>query len=272
MKNILIVLALLMHISETVYSQTTIDNFAFMQGNWIGVLEYTDYQDDKSKVQLKTTVSYALQFDKMVSQYTYTEPNGSLVYDKEQISLSKKGDMVNFGGEKLKITKNTEGVLVLEGMGEDNNKKATIRETIHYSKDSLSILKEIKYEGETVFLNRHEYRFQRETDADLQSHLLKDLMGSWTLDLRPTPQSETYLKDFDITNFENGKLSGIFYGTDFKEGKINTAWGKIYFSFTTGDQSGTYFHAGFIENGKIYGTSLSEGRSFMIPWFGEKKK
>ena len=97
-------------------------------------------------------------------------------------------------------------------------------------------------------------------------------MGTWTLDLRPTPQSESYLKDFDITNFENGKLSGTFYGTDFKEGKINTAWGKIYFSFTTADQSNTYFHSGFIENGKIYGTSLSEGRNFMIPWFGEKKK
>ncbi len=274
MKNMLLVLALLMHMSETVCSQTTINNFAFMQGNWIGVLEYTDYQDDKSKVQLKTTVSYAFQFDKMVSQYTYTEPDGSFVYDKGQIAMSKKGDIINFDGEKLKIVKATQqqGLLILEGAGEDNNKKATIRETIHYSKDSLSILKEIKYEGENQFLNRHEYRFQRETDDVLQGRLLKDLMGTWTLDLRPTPQSESYLKDFDITNFENGKLSGTFYGTDFKEGKINTAWGKIYFSFTTADQSNTYFHSGFIENGKIYGTSLSEGRNFMIPWFGEKKK
>ena len=271
MKNILLVLALLMHISETVYGQTTIDNFAFMQGNWIGVLEYTDYQDDKSKVQLKTTVAYALQFGKMVSQHTYTEPDGSMVYDKGQIYVSKKSDMVNFGGEKLKIVKNTEGVLILEGAGDDNNKKATIRETIHYSKDSLRILKEIKYDGQTVFLNRHEYRFIRETDGNVQSRLLKVLMGAWTLDLRPTPQSEAYLKDFDITAFEDGKLSGTFYGTEFKEGKINTAWGKIYFSFTTADQSNTYFHSGFVENGKIYGTSYSEGRNFMIPWFGEKK-
>lgn len=279
MKNILIVLALLMHISETVCSQTAIDNFAFMQGNWIGVLEYTDYQDDKSKVQLKTTVTYALQFDKIISQYTFTEPDGSLVYDKGQISLSKKGDMVNFGGEKLKIVKaltasgaRQEGILVLEGAGEDNNKKATIRETIHYSKDSLRILKEIKYDGEALFLNRHEYRFQRETDANLQGRLLKNLIGSWILDLRPTPQSEPYLKDFDIMGFDDGKLSGTFYETDFRDGKISTAWGKIYFSFTTADPSGTYFHAGFVENSKIYGTSYSEARNFMIPWFGEKRK
>ena len=279
MKNILLVLALLMHVSETVCSQTTIDNFAFMQGNWIGVLEYTDYQDDKSKVQLKTIVSYAFQFGKMVSQYIFTEPDGSLVYDKGQISIKEKGDIVNFGGEKLKVVKNITlkgtrlgGVLVLEGVGEDNNKKATIRETIHYSKDSLRILKEIKYDGETLFLNRHEYRFNRETDDNLQSRLLKDLMVTWTLDLRPTPQSETYLKDFDITAFGDGKLSGTFYGTEFREGKISTAWGKIYFSFTTADQSNTYFHSGFVENGKIYGTSYSEGRNFMIPWFGEKKK
>ena len=241
-------------------------------------MEYTDYQDDKSKVQLKTTVSYSVQFEKIVSQFTFTEPDGSLVYDKGQIFINRKTDIVNFGGEKLKVVKNITlkgtrlaGVLVLEGMGEDNNKKVTIRETIHYEKDSLTILKEIKYDGETLFLNRHEYRFERETDDALQARLLKDLKGTWKLDLRPTPQSDTYLKDFDVNLFENGKLSGTFYGTDFREGKINTAWGKIYFSFTTADQSNTYFHSGFVENGKIYGTSYSEGRGFMIPWFGVKK-
>jgi hypothetical protein len=279
MKNTILLLTIITLISTGSFSQIKIENFAFMQGNWVGVLEYTDYQDDKSKVQLKTNAFFAQQFDKIVSQYTYVEPDGSLVYDKGQITIAKKGDMINFSGEKLKIIKNTsrqdssgEGALILEGQGEDNNKKATIRETIYYSKDSLSLLKEVKYEGEKAFLNRHEYRFQRESKEILQKRLLNDLMGSWVLDLRPTPQSDSYLKDFDLTAFEDGKLSGTFYGTAFEGGKIHTDWGKIYFSFTTGDNSGPYFHAGYVENGKIYGTSYSEGRGFMIPWFGEKKK
>ena len=161
---------------------------------------------------------------------------------------------------------------MLQGDAEDNDKKAIIRETIRYAKDSLSILKEVKYAGEKAFLTRHEYHFQRESNEILQKRLMSDLLGTWVLDLRPSPESAPYLKDFDIVAFEKGNLSGTFYGTDFKNGKINTDWGKIYFSFTTGDQSGIYFHSGFIENGKIYGTSFSEGRNFMIPWFGEKKK
>jgi hypothetical protein len=267
-----IILTIITLISTSSFSQIKIENFAFMQGNWAGVLEYTDYQDDKSKVQLKTTACFAQQFDKIVSHYTYVEPDGSLVYDKGQISIIKKGNLVSYGGEKLEITKNTEGVLILEGQGEDNNKKATIRETIHYNKDSLSILKDVKYDGEKVFLNRHEYRFQRESSEMTKQRLLKDLMATWTLDLRPTPQSDSYLKEFVLSSFEEEKLNGTFYGTDFKDGKINCDWGKIYFSFTTGDNSGPYFHTGYVENGKIYGTSYSEGRGFMIPWFGEKKK
>ena len=37
-----------------------------------------------------------------------------------------KGDIINFDGEKLKIVKATQqqGLLILEGAGEDNNKKA----------------------------------------------------------------------------------------------------------------------------------------------------
>ena len=109
MKNIIILLSLLTCFVETAFSQTQIDNFAFMQGNWVGILEYTDYQDDKSKVQLKTSACFAQMFNKIVSQYTYTEPDGSLVYDKGQISMTKKGDRVNFGGQMLNIITHTEG-------------------------------------------------------------------------------------------------------------------------------------------------------------------
>jgi hypothetical protein len=119
---------------------------------------------------------------------------------------------------------------------------------------------------------RHQYRFQRESEDSMQQRLLRAAMGTWELDLRPSPEAQPYLKDFIFQSYNNGKLSGEFYGTPFTEGKINTAWGKLYFSFTTADQSGTYFHAGYLDEGRLYGTSFSEGRDFMIPWFSTKKK
>jgi hypothetical protein len=48
--------------------------------------------------------------------------------------------------------------------------------------------------------------------------------------------------------------------------------GKIYFAFNKADQSGTYYHSGYIEGDKIYGMSLNEARGLMLPWRGERKK
>lgn len=277
MKNALIILALMLFYKSIALGQNAglspaIEDFSFMQGNWTGILEYTDYQDDKTMVQLKTTVTYMILDKKMLSQTTYTEPNGVPVYNKGQISVTKKGDKINFGGELLAISEKKNGHIVLLGTGDDNEKKSLIRETIDYTKDELTITKEVKYDGKDQFLMRHKYRFKRESADTTQMRLLKGALGVWELDLRPSPEAEPYLKDFIIQAFSDGKLSGEFYGTPFTEGKINTAWGKLYFSFTTADQSGTYFHSGYVDEGRLYGTSFSEGRGFMIPWFSTKKK
>lgn len=95
--------------------------------------------------------------------------------------------------------------------------------------------------------------------------------GTWVIDLRPTPASAPYLKDFKITKITGNKFDGEFYGYPFTGGYINADWDKIYFAFTTTDQSGTYFHSGSIEGGKVSGVSLNESRQLFIPWRGQKK-
>lgn len=97
------------------------------------------------------------------------------------------------------------------------------------------------------------------------------LTGTWVIDLRPTPASAPYLKDFKFTKVEEKMFDGEFYGYPFQGGFLNTEWDKIYFAFTTTDQSGTYFHSGYIEGNKIFGMSLNENRKILIPWRGEKK-
>lgn len=98
------------------------------------------------------------------------------------------------------------------------------------------------------------------------------ILGTWTIDLRPTPNSEAYLKEFKFTKITGKTFDGEFYGYPFNGGFLNTDWDKIYFAFTTSDQSGTYYHSGSIDGDKIVGITLNENRQFVLPWSGYRKK
>lgn len=98
-----------------------------------------------------------------------------------------------------------------------------------------------------------------------------DALGTWVVDLRPTLESEPYLKEFKVTKIDGKKFDGEFYGYPFSGGFLNTSWDKIYFAFTTSDQNSQYFHSGYIEGSKVFGITLNEKREFVLPWRGEKK-
>jgi hypothetical protein len=101
--------------------------------------------------------------------------------------------------------------------------------------------------------------------------LAKNVLGTWVIDLRPTPDTEPYLKEFKFTKIEGKQFDGEFYGYPFTGGFLNLDWDKIYFAFTTADQSGTYFHSGYVESDKIFGITLNENRKLIVPWKGKKK-
>ncbi len=97
------------------------------------------------------------------------------------------------------------------------------------------------------------------------------LEGSWTIDLRPTPEAEPYLQIFEISEASESTLKGSFYGSTLEDAYINTEWDRIYFGFTTRDQSSSYYHSGYLLDEKIYGISYCPDRGFTQPWSGEKK-
>ncbi len=99
----------------------------------------------------------------------------------------------------------------------------------------------------------------------------ESIKGIWIIDLRPTPKSEAYYKDFIITPTEGKDFSGEFYGSSFTNGKFNTDWDKVYFAFSTVDKENTYYHSGYIEGDTISGTSFSADRKFISHWTGRKK-
>ena len=48
------------------------------------------------------------------------------------------------------------------------------------------------------------------------------LIGTWTVDLRPSPTAPPYLKRLVITAVEGGQLSGHFYdGSPLQAGRVN---------------------------------------------------
>ena len=97
-----------------------------------------------------------------------------------------------------------------------------------------------------------------------------DLLGTWRVDLRPTPDAPAYDQAFVVTNVAGDSLQGTFYNTPIEQGRINAAWGAVHFAFTTADRSGTYHHAGRLDAGRLDGSSHSLGRGFVMPWRAER--
>ena len=93
-----------------------------------------------------------------------------------------------------------------------------------------------------------------------------DLLGTWEVDLRPTPDAEPYTQEFVVTSVEGDSLEGTFYGAPIESGRVNTAWGRVEFAFVTADGSGPYNHAGRLDGGRIEGSTYSIGRGFLLPW------
>ena len=46
-------------------------------------------------------------------------------------------------------------------------------------------------------------------------HNLYNINGIWIVDLRPSPESDPYYKDFIIKYEYDNKFSGVFYDTEF---------------------------------------------------------
>jgi hypothetical protein len=169
-------------------------------------------------------------------KYEYPAGTEIFIADWKQEAYAMKGNDIKASGTKPYI--------VLQKT--DNNK------TIKLS--AVSVQRNNKEEAATA----------KKPDAN-------DLLGTWVIDLRPTPESTPYIKEFKFIKIDGKNFNGEFYGHPFEGGLFNTDWDKIYFAFTTADQSGTYYHSGYIEGNKVYGMSLNENRKLMLPWKGKKQ-
>jgi hypothetical protein len=97
------------------------------------------------------------------------------------------------------------------------------------------------------------------------------LVGTWQVDLRPTPDAEPYVQEFVITAVAGNTFTGTFYGTPVEQARINSIWGKLRIAFVTRDGSGPYNHSAVLEGTRLEGLTNSTGRDFLAYWSAEKK-
>jgi hypothetical protein len=92
------------------------------------------------------------------------------------------------------------------------------------------------------------------------------LVGTWKVDLRPTPEAEPYFQEFVVTGIEGHTFAGTFYGSPISQGRFNTDWGAVRIAFVTEDASGPYNHSAVLVGGRLEGLTNSTGRDFLSYW------
>lgn len=144
-----------------------------LRGEWRGVLEYKDYQKPDKRVTLPTTLSVANGFAEGVSMHwVYDDGPGKTVIEDDRFVMAADRATLDWTGLKDKeatiwtvrsYTRTSEGGLkvVMEREGMDDNKPATIRDTIVLSRMSFGVLKEVRFGAGEAFTFRHEYRMTR---------------------------------------------------------------------------------------------------------------
>ena len=92
------------------------------------------------------------------------------------------------------------------------------------------------------------------------------LVGSWTVDLRPTPTSPAYLKPMVLAVSGDGAMTGEFYEHAIEDGRAGATNRRPCFAFRTSDVSGPYQTSGCLVGDRIEGQTWSEGRNFVLTW------
>mgnify|MGYP001809962146 CR=1 FL=1 len=95
------------------------------------------------------------------------------------------------------------------------------------------------------------------------------LVGSWTVDLRPTADSPPVLKKLVITGDSGGSLEGHFYdGSRLQAGRHTRGSGpEIHFAFFTDPGEGAYQTSGRqVSPDRLSGMTLSTTRGFLLIW------
>lgn len=140
----------------------SINDFKPLEGVWKGTLTYLDY-NNKTNETIKTNIEVIIKNKNIFELgFFYTdEPDHN---EKDKYTISENGTMVN-NRKVIERTVQPDGSLkiVLQENGKDGNddKPATFHQVLVIGKNNFTIMKLVKFDGETNFFQRNQYSFSR---------------------------------------------------------------------------------------------------------------
>ncbi|GAB3824254.1 DoxX family protein [Hymenobacter jeollabukensis] len=134
--------------------------------DWQGTLTYLDYQSQRPVTLVTRLNGMQAGAGELVLDYQYQEPEGGLVKGFERLRLRPDGHGLVWDELPMRLHQRTARPdstlqLVLVGEGRDDNRPATIRRTVLIGARRCRIRKEVRFAGQTDFLQRNEYQFTR---------------------------------------------------------------------------------------------------------------
>ncbi len=146
---------------------------AALTGSFAGALRYRDYQDSTRFVTLPTQLAGVLSADSSSVRldFTYDDGPGKTVRSSDRFALAANTTELRWGPAdggrppsvfSVRTLSGRDTIrLVAETEGSDDNRPATLRETITISAGAITILKEVRFSRALPWLFRHEYTLQR---------------------------------------------------------------------------------------------------------------
>lgn len=142
--------------------QISIKDFETLKGNWKGTLRYLDYGSNKQvtiPANLLVAINGAHEFS--LSVYYTQEPDHNAV---DKYGIKDSGTLLN---EERVVERNVRAdggvVISTEARGTDGNdsKPSLFRYTYTITKNSFTLLKQVKHDGEDQYFERSQYSFTR---------------------------------------------------------------------------------------------------------------
>jgi hypothetical protein len=162
MKIILYSLLLIFSVSGTAQTKISLDELNSLMGEWTGTLTYMDYSSNEPfSMPANVTVNPGKKDNQVLLFYEY--PNEPQANSKGKVTISKEGLAIN--GDPLISRENLENgdtQFTTESSGKDNNEKALIRNIYVIGEKRFVIRKEVKFDSSDEWLQRNEFKFERD--------------------------------------------------------------------------------------------------------------
>lgn len=145
-------------------TRITISSLNGMKGCWKGTISYLDYSSGKTfSMPAELNVKTSSTANRLVFYNIYPdEPKANL---KDTLAITEDGRTIN-GYSVVSVKRSPKGSVRIIADKKDvdgnDNKPALLRHTYSFSRTTLTIRKDVLFDGTTVWIKRNEFSYTRQ--------------------------------------------------------------------------------------------------------------